>query len=87
MVSSVTDTDPQQGGKKGKDKTKDVMVLMEDRLTEFNSTISTLTDRVEDMNKRIEELKSIGNLDELSGEMQTTMNSVVATVNREVQAL
>lgn len=83
----MTDANPQQGDKKGKDKTKDVMVLMEDRLAKFTSTISTLTDRVDDMNKRIEELESIGDLDELSGEMQTAMSSVVATVNKEIQAL
>jgi hypothetical protein len=32
MASSVTDAGNQQGGKKGKDKNKDLSVLVDDRL-------------------------------------------------------
>jgi len=70
MVSSVTNANPQQGGKKSKDKTKDLMVLVEDRLAEFTNSMSALTGRVEDMDKYIEELEIIGDWDELHGEMQ-----------------
>ena len=70
MASSVTDVNPQQGGKKGKDKAnKDVMGLVEERLGEVNAFMSTLTGRVEDMEKCIEELESEVEMDELRGEM------------------
>ena len=39
------------------------------------------------MERRIEELESEGDLEELRGEMQAAVNSVVADVNKEVQAL
>lgn len=71
MTSSVTNAgSPQQSGKKGKDKNKDVIVLMEDRLAEFNTIMSTLTGRIEDMDKRIEEFESDGDMEELRGEIQ-----------------
>ena len=43
--------------------------------------------RVEDMDKRIEEFKSMGRMDELHGEMQAAMSSVVADFKKELQAL
>ena len=60
MASSVTDAaNPQQGGKKGKDKAnKDVVGLVEERLREVNAFVSTLMGRVEDMEKLIEEVES-----------------------------
>ena len=88
MASSMTDVgNPQQGGKKGKDKNKDLAILVDDKLAEVNDFIITLTGRVDEMEKRIEELKSEGDLEELCGEMQVAINSVVADVNKEVQAL
>jgi len=59
MASSVINAvNPQQGGKKGKGKAnKDMMGLMEERLDEVNSSMSSLTGRIEDMEKRIEELE------------------------------
>ena len=60
MASSVTDASPQQGDMKGKDKTKGMMVLMEDMLVEFTNSMPALKDRVEDMDKRIDELESMG---------------------------
>jgi len=70
MASSVTEvSNPQQGGKKGKDKNKDLPVLVDDKLAEVNDSIITLMGRVNEMEKRIEELKSEGDLGELRGEM------------------
>jgi len=86
MALSVTDTNPQQGGRKGKDKTKYVMVLVEDRLAEFTNTMSALTSRVEDRDKPIEELQSTGDMDELREEMQAAVSSVVANFKKELQA-
>jgi len=40
MASRMTDASPQQTGKKGMDKTKDMMILVEDRLVEFTTTMS-----------------------------------------------
>jgi len=47
MASSMTDPKSQQGGKKGKEKTKNITVLVEDRLrkevqTAMNSAVSTI---------------------------------------------
>ena len=78
---------PQQGGKKGKDKNKDLAVLVDDKLAEVNNSIITLTGRVDEMETRIKELESEGDLEELRGEMQVAVNSVVADVNKEILAL
>ena len=64
-----------------------MIVLVENRLVESTNTMSALTGRVEDTDKCINKLESIGNLDELRGETQTAMSSMVAIINREIQAL
>ena len=65
MASSVTKVgNPQQGGKKGKDKNKDLAVLVDDKLTEVNNSIITLTGRVDEMENCIKELESNGDLEE-----------------------
>jgi len=88
MASSVTEVgNPQQGSKKGKDKNKDLAILVNDKLAEVNDSIITLTGRVNEMEKCIEELESDGDLEELRGEMQVAVNFVMAYVNKEVQAL
>ena len=75
----------QRGGKKGKDKNKDMMVLVNERLVEINTSISTLTGSIKDMDKPIEELESKGDMEELSVKMQAAMNSIVADINKEIQ--
>ena len=87
MASNVTDVNPQQGGKKGKEDNKDVMGLVEEQLVEINTTMSSPMGRVDDMERRIEELGSEGDMEEFHREMQMVMNSVVATINKEIQAL
>ena len=62
-------------------------ILVDDKLTEVNNSIFNLTGRVDEMGTRIKELESEGDLEELRGEMQVAVNSVVADVNREIQAL
>jgi len=54
---------PQQGGEKGKCKNKDLSVLVDERLTKIKNSMTTLTDRVYDMDKLLEELKSIGDFE------------------------
>ena len=44
-------------------------------------------DRVDDMDKRIKKLESMGDFDELCGQVQVAVNSMVADVNEEIQAL
>jgi len=88
MTSSMTDAgNPQQGGKKDKDKNKDLAVLVDDKLAEVNNSIVTLMGRVDEIETRIKELESEGDLEELRGKMQIAVNSVVANVNGEIQAL
>jgi len=88
MASSIIDaSNPQHGGKKGKDRNKDLAVLVDDKLAEVNGSIMTLTGRVNEMENRIKELVSEGDLEELRGEMQAAMNFIVVDVNGEIQAL
>ena len=85
MALSVTEvSNPQQGGKKGNDKNKDLAVLVNDKLAKVNNSIATLTGRVGEMKKRIEELESEGDLEEFCEEMQVAVNSIVPDVNKEV---
>jgi len=60
---------------------------VEERLTEINNSMTTLMDRVDDMDKRLEELESIRDFEELCREVQVAVNSVIANVNNEIQAL
>ena len=46
------------------------MTFAENRLTEFTTSMSTLAGRVEDMDKHIEELKSMSDIEELHAEMR-----------------
>ena len=56
--TSEASTGNQQGGKKRKDKIKDLAILVNDKLAEVNDSMITLTGRVDEMEKRIEELES-----------------------------
>ena len=78
---------PQQGGKKGKEKAKDVMALMENRLAKLKPSMSTLMGRTEAMEKHIEELESMVDMKELCGEMQGEINSVVVNASKEIKFL
>ena len=62
------------------------MALVEDRFVEFNTTMSTLMGRVEDIDNHIEELKSMGDMEELRGEMETAMSSMVPNINKEIRS-
>ena len=67
MASSMTNAgNPQQGGKKGKDKNNDLAVLVNDKLMEVNDSLITLTGRVDEMETRIKELESEGDLEAVS---------------------
>ena len=87
MASSVADANSQQGGKKGKDKNKDFVGHVKERLVEVNNTMSAPTGMVDNMDRGIEGLESEGDIEELRGEMQTAMTSVVTNFKGEIQAL
>jgi len=46
----------------GKGKNKDFALLVDERLAEINNSMATLTGRVDDIEKRIEELESMAPL-------------------------
>ena len=71
--------------KKGKDKNKDMVSLVDERLAKINDYMATLTSSVDDMDKRIEEPKSMGEFEGLLGDMQAVVNSMIAGVNKEIQ--
>jgi len=57
---------------------------VKERLAKINTSMSTLTGRVDDMGKDIEGLESVGDFGEHCVEMQVLGNSVVADVNKEI---
>lgn len=66
MSSSVIESgNPQQATKKSKEKNKDLVAFLEERLAEINATIFAIMGRVEDVEKRIEELESMEDPKEL----------------------
>jgi len=87
MALSVTDVGNPQGGKKSNDKNKDSAVLVDEWLAEITNAMATLMGRVDDMEKHLEELGSMGDFEELRGEVQAAIKSVVVNVNQEDQDL
>ena len=87
MVSSVTDAVNPQGGKKCKDKNKDLAVLVDERLVEINNSMAALMDRMDNIEKHLEELEFIRDFKVLRGEVQVAVNAMVADVNKEIHAL
>ena len=85
--ASEASTGNLQGAKKGKDKNKDLTILVDDKLAEVNNSIITLTGRVDEIRDSHQGARVRGDLEELRGEMQVAVNSVVADVNGEIQAL
>ena len=49
--------------------------------------MATLTDRVDNIAKHFKELESTGDFEELRGEVQATVNSTVADVDKKVLTL
>jgi len=85
--ASETFTGNQQGRKNDKEKNKDLSILVNERLAEINNSMTTLMGRVDDMDKLLKEFESMGDFEELCGDEQVAVNSVVADVNKESQAL
>jgi len=81
MASSVIDADNPQGVKESKDNNKDLAILVDERLIKITSFMATLTGRVANMEKHFEELESIRDFEELRGEVQAAVNSMVINVN------
>jgi len=87
MALSMNDVDNPQGEKKGKDKNKDLAVFVDERLVGINNPMATLTTRVDDMNKHLEERESMGDFDSASRRGASDGELVIADVNKELQAL
>jgi len=77
---------PQQGGKEYKDNNRELSILVDDRLAEINDSIVTLTGRVDEMEKRIEELKFEGDVEELCREMQAAVNFMASQCHQGCQS-
>ena len=54
---------------------------MVERLAEINNSMATLRGTVDDMEKHLEKLGSMGDFEELRGEVQAAVNSMVINVN------
>ena len=67
--------------------TKDLSVLVDDRLVELNNSMAILTVGVDEMDKRLEEHEFMRDFEELHAEVKVTINSMLADVNKEIQAL
>jgi len=57
---------------------------MVERLAEINNSMATLRGTVDDMEKHLEKLGSMGDFEELRGEVQAAVYSMVANVNKEL---
>jgi len=57
---------------------------MDERLTNINNFMATLIGRVDDIEKHLQELESMGDFEELRGKVQVVVNSMVADVNEEI---
>jgi len=68
IISSVSEvfTNNHQGWKKGMNKNKNMVVLVDKRHTEINNYMAR--GRVDDMDKTLEDLESIGDVEELRGD-------------------
>jgi len=62
-------------------------ILADDKLAEINHSILALTARVDDMQKRIEELESTRNIEEFYAKMQEAAKSLASNADEEIQAL
>jgi len=60
---------------KGKDK-KDLLIFVDERVAEINNSMITLTGRVDDSNKCMEELQSTRDFEELRGKLEVVVNSM-----------
>jgi len=56
-------------------------VPVDERLVEINNSVATLMSRMDDMEKHLKELEATGDFEELQGEVQATINSVVPNVD------
>ena len=61
---------------------KNVVAFVEERLPEINTSMSTVVGTVDNMDKRIEELKLEGDIEELRWEMQVAVNPLWSTSTR-----
>jgi len=87
MTLSVTYAGNPHGGKKGEGDGEDLAILVDKRLAESNNSVATLTDRVDNIAKHFKELESTGDFEELRGEVQATVNSTMADVDKKVLTL
>ena len=60
---------------------------MKERLVEINTSMLSLIARVNNIDKRIEELESKRDMEELHGEIHALVNSIVVDFNKKNQAL
>jgi len=56
-------------------------VPVDERLVEINNSVATLRSRMDDMEKHLKELEATGEFEELQGEVQAAINSVVPNVD------
>jgi len=63
------------------------VALVDERLAEITNSMSTLTERVDDMDRRLEELESGGDMEGLRGEVKAAIIIVGDEFKRELQAL
>jgi len=75
---------PSTSGEEG-DKNKDLPVFVDEGLAKINNFMATLTSRVDDIDKCLEELESMVVFEELRRKVQGVVNSVVTDVNKDVK--
>ncbi|XP_048225870.1 uncharacterized protein LOC125368649 [Ricinus communis] len=94
VVEQSTSTAPptlREGGKESgkgrRDKSRDMIGAMEERIVKVETAMSNWCDKIEDMDLRIEKLESKEDDGELRGEMQGALNVLADNLARDNEAL
>ncbi|KAF2282384.1 hypothetical protein GH714_044001 [Hevea brasiliensis] len=84
---TITSSQAPPTGKKGREKSRDVITALEERLAHLEGIVSEQRDRSDDLDMRLTELESKGDEVELRAEMQGALNIAVDVLSKKDQAM
>ena len=87
MLISELEVPKPPHGKGWKERSRDMLVSMEESLAKVELAFADMRDRFEDVDQCIEKLESEGGDEELRGEMQGALNSTVDMLSKRDDAL
>ncbi|KAG8611914.1 hypothetical protein MANES_S041516v8 [Manihot esculenta] len=81
-METTTSSQPSREGRGRREKSRDILAALEERLARVEAAMSEHREKCEDMDLRISELESKGDVDELRDEMQGALNVAVDLVSK-----